>query len=61
MGAMTGKDPAAVSLGRKGGKAGTGASKRRSAEHYRRMVDAREKKTSEKPPEQLTPQKESTP
>ena len=41
---MTGKDPAAVSLGRKGGKAGKGASKRRSAEHYRKMVEARKKK-----------------
>lgn len=48
MGAVIDKDPAAVSLGRKGGRAGTGASKRRSAEHYRRMVEAREKKT-EKP------------
>lgn len=28
------KDPAAVSLGRRGGRAGTGEAKRRSAEHY---------------------------
>jgi hypothetical protein len=49
---LAGKDPAAVSLGRKGGKAGTGASKRRSAEHYRKMVEAREKKAAEKPHEQ---------
>jgi hypothetical protein len=33
------KDPAAVALGRKGGKAGTGESKRRSGEHYRQMQE----------------------
>lgn len=38
---MKAKNPAAVSLGRRGGKAGTGAAKRRSAEHYKRMAAAR--------------------
>jgi hypothetical protein len=47
MGAVKKKDPAAVSLGRKGGKAGTGAAKRRSAKHYRKMVEARKKKAAE--------------
>jgi hypothetical protein len=41
---MTDKNPAAVELGRKGGSAGSGASKRRSPEHYREMVEARKKK-----------------
>lgn len=31
------KNPAAVSLGRLGGKAGTGAKKRRDPEHYQRI------------------------
>jgi len=35
------KDPAAISLGRKGGKAGRGDDKRRSPEHYRMMVERR--------------------
>ena len=35
------KDPAAVSLGRKGGKAGTGAAKKRSAAFYREQGKAR--------------------
>ena len=47
MGSVNRKDPAAVSLGRKGGKAGKGASKRRSAEHYRKMVEARKKKAKQ--------------
>ncbi|MDD5302411.1 MAG: hypothetical protein PHS14_04805 [Elusimicrobia bacterium] len=55
------KDPAAVSLGRKGGKAGRGDAKRRSAEHYRKMIDAREKKADEKPPEPPPPPTEKTP
>lgn len=33
------KNPAAVALGRRGGKAGTGAAKRRSGEHYRFMQE----------------------
>lgn len=43
--------PTASEIGRKGGKAGKGAAKRRSAEHYRKMVEARDKKAPEKPPE----------
>jgi hypothetical protein len=38
------KDPAAVSLGRKGGKAGKGASQRRSPEFYREQGKARAEK-----------------
>jgi hypothetical protein len=38
------KDPAAVSLGRKGGLAGRGASKARDPEKMRRAVQAREAK-----------------
>lgn len=42
---MTTKNPAAVELGRLGGKAGKGDAKRRSPEHYRKMVEARKNKT----------------
>jgi len=46
------KNPAAVSLGRLGGKAGTGASKRRDPEHYRtislKAAAARRKKAKAK-------------
>lgn len=45
---MKAKDPAAVSLGRKGGEAGKGAAKRRPSAHYRKMqkksVEARAKR-----------------
>jgi hypothetical protein len=41
------KDPAAVAFGRKGGKAGTGAAKRRPPAHYRKMARARAKKRAE--------------
>jgi hypothetical protein len=41
---LIGKDPAAVSLGRKGGKAGKGAAKKRSAEFYREQGKARAEK-----------------
>ena len=41
---MPEKNPAAVALGKKGGSAGRGASKRRDPEHYRKMVEARKKK-----------------
>ncbi|MGW8324126.1 MAG: hypothetical protein ACWGNI_00390 [Desulfobacterales bacterium] len=41
---MTTKNPAAVELGRLGGKAGKGDAKRRSPEHYRKMVEARQAK-----------------
>lgn len=42
------KDPAAVSLGRKGGSAGFGECKRRSPEHYKKMVEARKKNREKK-------------
>jgi hypothetical protein len=38
---MTDKNPAAVALGKLGGKAGTGAAKRRSAAFYREQGKAR--------------------
>ena len=34
------KNPAAVTLGRLGGKAGTGDAKRRSPEHYAKLAKA---------------------
>lgn len=42
----TKKNPAAVALGRSGGKAGTGASKRRSPEHYQRLKNAKQQLAS---------------
>lgn len=42
------KNPAAVELGRLGGKAGKGDAKRRSPEHYRKMAEARMKKQEER-------------
>lgn len=46
---MSTKNPAAVALGRLGGKAGTGAAKARSSEQARAAVLARWAKTKRKP------------
>jgi hypothetical protein len=46
---MSAKNPAAVALGRLGGKAGTGAAKARSSEQARAAVAARWAKAKRKP------------
>ena len=46
---MSAKNPAAVALGRLGGKAGTGAAKARTSEQARAAVAARWAKTKRKP------------
>jgi hypothetical protein len=46
---MPSKNPAAVALGRLGGKAGTGAAKARTSDQARAAVAARWAKTKRKP------------
>ena len=46
---MPSKNPAAVALGRLGGKAGTGAAKARTSEQARAAIAARWAKTKRKP------------
>lgn len=41
-----------ASIGRRGGSSGTGAKKRRSPEHYKRMAEIRKAKRKAKKPKQ---------